>query len=196
MAELARQWTETAYGPPEGRWTGLAHWTHPLQQRVRSRTHLFQLAFAREAAGRIGESAGDCVLEPRRDGLLVLGRHEALLRAPIRQIVELYHRRVDVDAPRVRHCPGEPPCEPVMALLVRTSRPLLPAVTRDLARRGARAVRTRLEQGCILVHAQARLSDLLGYQSMLERLSAGAAEVCMRLSHYEPMAFSPDPHAA
>lgn len=196
MAELALLWAENAYGPPEGRWAELAHWTHPVQQRVRSRTHLFQLAFAREAVARLGESFSDCVFEPHSDGLRVLGRHEAALRAPIARIAELYDRRIDVDAPAVRLCPGTPACEPVMTMLVRVPRHLSRAVSRDLADRGARAAWVELERAHVVVHAQARLAVLLGYPDEVERITGGMAEVCMRLSHYEPVVRAPDPQAA
>lgn len=197
MAEWQWLAADAGYGPPAARRTELPHWTYPVEQCLRSRTHLFQQAFAREAIERIGDAFDErVVFDARCDGLQMVGRNEAVLRLAAERIAESYHRRVDIGPARVRLCAGEPVCEPVMIVLVRVPRHLSRAIVRDLGGLGARAIRVEADPVGVTVCAQARQADLMGYHDRVERLAGDRVEVCMHLSHYEPVAAVSDPHAA
>lgn len=222
------------YGVPIGRQDGLRHAHYPVQVLVRSRRHLFQIAFARDAVGRAGPIGDGWLLQAGADGLVVMGRTESALRAALEHVRHLF--RVDVhkdaareedaahedvwrchgtnnddpadrgrndggldDGPvRIRRVAGEPPCEPIMQVLVRVPRPLRHAILHDLAKRDAWAVRVNARLAPVTISACVRLADAIGYEARVERIAAGMAEVKMRLSHYAPArdglaAFAPGP---
>ena len=197
---------DEAYGAPIGRRDGLRHAGHPVQMLVRSRRHALQRAFAREAIARAGRHGDGWILQAGGDGLVVIGRTESALRAALEHV---RHRYLDEardagstdpgwhdgglddggldDGPvRIRRVAGEPPCEPVMQVLVRVPRPLRHAILRDLAERGAWSVRVNTRLAPETISACVRLADSVGYEARVERIAAGMAQVKMRLSHYAP----------
>ncbi len=83
-----------------------------------------------------------------------------------------------------------------MTVTVRAARSDCPAIRFDLARRRAIFVESEAELGEGAIRADVPLAELLGYQSWIEQLTEGRAEVHMGLSHYAPLRSDPGPHAA
>lgn len=175
---------------------GLRHAAFPVQQLVRSRTHAFQLAFAREAITRLGEPAESRLYEPSYKGLRILGTDEPALAEPLGSIRGWYGSDAAIGPPRVRYQFGQIVREPVMSLVIRAPRQFAVAVKRDLLRRGAEAVNMEMHPTGFIVRAQATQAELLGYPAWLEELTVGRAELHLWLSHYAPIHQGPDPEAA
>jgi hypothetical protein len=169
---------------------------HPVQQLVRSRTHAFQLAFAREAIARLGEAPENLRYEPSYKGLRILGADEQVLAEPIKSIREWYGSNAAIGPARVRYQLGPIVQEPVMSLVVRAPRQFAVAVKRDLLRRGAEAVNMEMHPTGFIAQAQATQAELLGYPAWLAELTVGRAELHLSLSHYAPIHEAPGPEAA
>lgn len=173
------------------------HVAFPIQQLARSRVHAFQLAFATEAAARLGDAGARVRYEPSFRGLRILGHTEMVLAAPVRALGNWYGADLEVTPPQVRYQIGEVVKEPVMSLAVRAPWRLASAVRNDLLRRDARVDHvTPLHRRVCIVRAQATQAELLGYPAWLDSLTDGAGEVEMWLSHYAPIDREPGPAAA
>jgi len=168
----------------------------PVQQVVRSRVHAFQLAFANEAAARLGDPAKDLLYEPCYKGLRLLGATETDLAGPVRALGHWYGADVQIEPPQVRYQLGDVIREPVMVVVVRTPRRLATEVRKDLLRRDAEIGEISFHRGTCIVRAQATQAELLGYAYWLEALTEGQGKVIMWLSHYAPVDRDPGPVAA
>jgi len=62
------------------------HAGFPIQRLARSRVHTSQLAFAREAAARLGDCGSQLLCEQSFGGLRILGRSEMALAEPARAL--------------------------------------------------------------------------------------------------------------
>lgn len=174
-----------------------SHAAFPIQQLARSRVHAFQLAFANEAAARLGDAGRDVLYERSYRGLRILGRTEMDLAGPARALGNWYGSDVEMAPPQVRYQLGEVVREPVMSLVVRAPWRLASAVRNDLLRRDARIDHiTPFHRRVCIVRAQATQAELLGYPAWLEALTGGAGNVNMWLSHYAPIDVDPGPAAA
>ena len=173
------------------------HAGFPIQQFARSRAHTFQLAFAREAAARLGDCGSQLLCEHSFGGLRILGRSEIALAEPARTLENWYGADVELTPPEVRYQFGDVVQEPVMSLVVRVPWRFAPAVRNDLYRRDGRIhhYESRHRMVCT-AEAQATQAELLGYPAWLEALTAGAGNVEMWLSHYQPIDREPGPAAA
>jgi len=173
------------------------HAAFPIQQLARSRAHAFQLAFASEAAARLGDAGTRVRYEPSFRGLRILGHTEMVLAAPVRALGNWYGADLEVTPPQVRYQLGEAVKEPVMSLVVRAPWRLASTVRNDLLRRDARIDHiTPFHRRVCIVRAQATQAELLGYPAWLDARTDGAGEVEMWLSHYAPIDREPGPAAA
>lgn len=174
------------------------HAGFPIQRLARSRAHTFQLAFAREAAARLGDCGSQLLCEQSFRGLRILGRSEMALAEPARALENWYGADVELTPPQVRYQFGDVVQEPVMSLFVRVPQRFGPAVRSDLHRRDGRIHyydESRYRMVCI-AQAQATQVELLGYPAWLEALTAGTGNVEIWLSHYQPIDLAPGPVAA
>jgi len=169
----------------------------PIQRFARSRARAFQLAFARDAAARLGDCGSQVLCEPSFRGLRILGRSEIALTEPARVLESWYGADVELTPPQVRYQFGGVVHEPVMSLVVRAPWRFAPAVRNDLYRRDANIhhYESRYRMVCI-AEAQATQAELLGYPAWLDALTGGAGNVEMWLSHYQPVDRAPGPAAA
>jgi elongation factor G len=82
--------------------------------------------------------------------------------------------------------------EPIMAVEVTTPSDGKAAVVRDLESRGS-IQKQEMRGDDAVVHAIARLANLLGYEHALSRLTRDQARVSIRFAHYAPVPSSDDP---
>lgn len=173
------------------------HAGFPIQRVARSHVHAFQLAFASEAAARLGDCGSQLLCEQSYRGLRILGRSEMALAEPARPLENWYGADVELTSPQVRYQFGDVVQEPVMSLVVRAPWRFAPAVRGDLYRRDGRIRHDESRHRMVcLVEAQATQAELLGYPAWLEALTGGAGNVEMWLSHYQPIDPEPGPAAA
>jgi predicted membrane GTPase involved in stress response len=159
----------------------------PIERRVRSNACDFQLLFAEEAATRVHQRFDDALLVPARDGLLILGRHEQALQAPLEMLIALYPWQLEIGMARVRYQAGEVVREPVMLVKADVPRFNAQAVHEDLASRTEEPVTLEYAYDRARITAKARLARLLGYAQSLERFTQGAGEARMWLSEWAPV---------
>jgi hypothetical protein len=168
----------------------------PIERRIRSNTHDFQLPFAEEAATRAHQRFDDALLVPDRFGLLVLGRHEQALKAPTDVIRALYPWKLEVGMACVRYQDGDVTREPVMLVTVDVSRFHAQAVCEDLADRTTAPVSREFAYDRAVVSAKVRLANLLGYADSLENLTRGEAVANIWLSEWVPVSPPEGPASA
>ena len=161
---------------------------YPIERRIRSHAHDFQLTFAEEAATRIHERYDDALLAPARAGLLILGRNEQALKEPTDAVRALYPWKLEVGAACVRYQEGAVTREPMMLVTVNVARFHAEAVRADLASRTEQPVTVDFAYDRAMVKAKVRLARLLGYAQSLEGLSRDQAEAKVWLSEWVPVA--------
>jgi hypothetical protein len=93
------------------------HYELPLEQLVRRRGKVFQLAFANEAK-ELMPPAEDFALDASRRGLLVLASNEEALERPVQVLRDVYGAELLAEPPRVRLIGGVQLKEPIMHLRV------------------------------------------------------------------------------
>ena len=174
----------------------LAYPDYPIERRVRSNAHDFQLAFAQEAAARIDQPFDDALLAPGYAGLLVLGRHEQALKPPVDVLIALYPWKLEVGMARVRCQEGDVTREPVMRVTVNVPRFNAQAVREDLAGRTDEPVSLTFEYDRAVITTKARLARLLGYEQSLQDFTRGQAEASIRLSEWAQVPPPEGPSAA
>ena len=160
---------------------------YPIERRIRSHVHDFQLAFAEEAATRVHDRFDDALLAPARAGLLILGRNEQALEEPTGAIRALYPWKLEVGMARVRYRDGDIACEPVMRVTVNVPRFQAEAVREDLASRTEQPVTVDFAYDRAVVTTKVPLAKLLGYAKSLESFSRGQAEAKIWLSEWAPV---------
>jgi hypothetical protein len=169
---------------------------YPIERRIRSNAHDFQLAFAEEAATRAHQRFDDALLTPGRTGLLILARHEQALKAPTDAVRALYPWKLEVGLACVRYQEGEVTREPVMLLTVKVPRSQAQAVCEDLASRTDQPVGLEYAYDHAVITTKARLARLLGYAQSLESFTRGECEVKTWLSEWAPVLPPEGPAAA
>lgn len=155
----------------------------PIEQLVRRNDTHFQLGFGAEARERVPQSA-EFALEPSRGGLLVLGRNEESLAAPVDLLREMYGPKLDVQPPRVRLLGGLQVKEPIMHVRVRFETCFLHAIARTMGRRGALPSEEYVRGRYSVLRYEAPLANLLGLGPELSRATDGTAQHWIALSHY------------
>lgn len=172
------------------------YYEFPVEQRVRSSSERFQLAFGNKALDLLQRSE-DYAAEASHKGLLLLGANEPVLELPVDRLRDAFGDSLEIESPQPRYIFDDPVRQPVMWLRVDTPCRYLDAVREDLQTRGA----TFHDDDCsrpplCVIRAEAPLATLLGYPRQVSRLTAGAAQCCIWLSHYAPLETVHGPDAA
>ncbi len=142
-----------------------------------------------DACTLLAPLGSDVACEPATRGVRVYGRTEEALESAVKRLRSSCGAgRLRVIGPQVRHWPGEPPREPIVAVRVRVPRAFVKTVRFELARRGAGALLQDSGLFTSVVGAELPLATALGLSRWLEEASCGLGEIAMRLERYEPMA--------
>ena len=171
------------------------HQDMPIQQVLQRTDTRFQYGFAREAKERVRESE-DFLLEPSRSALLVLGRNEDALAAPVETLRELYGPRLEVRPPCVRLIHGVQVREPIMHVRVSMQTRFRDGVRQALLARGARPAEEYARSSYCVLRYEAPLARLLGLSAELKERTAGTAKHWVALSHYALVTGHPGGDAA
>jgi len=167
----------------------------PIEQLVRRTDTRFQFGFAMEAKELLPDHE-ECVLEPSRTGLRVLGKNEEALATPVEILREVYGPRIAVEPPRVRLIGGVQLHEPIMhvriSLETRFAAPVKQALEQ---RRAALQEEYKRSTYCVLRY-EAPLAALLGLPAELARLTEDRAKHWTALSHYAIVTGGPGGNAA
>ena len=169
------------------------YYEYPIEQLAQSSRTRFQMGFARMTV-HLMPRLDDVVLEPSADGLKILGVSEIALMLPGEVIRQIHADEVRLGTPTVRLLYESVVREPVMWVRAAVPYGYAEAVVQELVGRGARIEEVDWLLTRPVVRAKAPLRVLLGYPQTLATLTAGAAELHMWLSHYEPV--PPEPGAA
>lgn len=171
------------------------HLDMPIQQALQRTDTRFQYGFAREAKERVPESE-DFLLEPSRSGLLVLGRNEDALAAPVEALRDLYGPSLEVRPPRVRLIHGVQVREPIMQVRVSMQTRFRDVVRQSLLARGATPAQEYARSSYCVLRYEAPLARLLGLSAELRQRTAGTAKHWVALSHYALVTGHPGGDAA
>jgi hypothetical protein len=169
------------------------HFQYPLETIARKRKAQSQLEFAREAKSVLVDS-DEALFEPHPHGLAIFAANEEALAQPTRLLRDLWGDFVEVQRPKVRYMPGEPPHQPIMHVRVATRREFAVRVLAELRARRARILEECTRDRAFIVRAEAPLAAVLGLPAKLDALTGGDAASVIRLLGYSPV--SPDPAAA
>jgi hypothetical protein len=181
-------------GMPQGR--GAPHPEYPLERVCSHRSEAFQLTFARNAKQHLSTREDVEVVVSHR-GLSIRAETEDAIDAAIVVLKDLYGTKIRIGPPIIRLHEGVSLEQPWMGLRVRCERDHLDAVNADLIRRNATIVCCEIEAASCLIQATAPLSNLMGYRTTLEKITANSAQHAVWLSHYAPLdRHPPDGHAA
>ena len=167
----------------------------PIEQLVRRTDTRFQLGFAAQARERIGES-DEFALHASRDGLLVLGRNEESLVAPVDLLRALYRAKLNVQPARVRLLGGVQVKEPIMHVRIALEARFLDAVARAMLGRGAAPSEEHARGRHCVLRYEAPLADLLGVGAELAQITSETAKCWIALSHYALVTHPPSDDAA
>lgn len=172
------------------------YYRYPIERIARSPQTRFQRGFAVMAMYLL-PNFDDVLYEPTELGLKILGSEESALAAPCDMLHQIYGEEVRLSRPRVRLVrDAEGVKEPVMNLRVSAPPATKAAILDDLARRAALVQETDDQQAAVVIRAQARLRDLLGYRQSLATMTGNRADLWMWLSHYDPVGPPPGGAAA
>jgi hypothetical protein len=172
---------------------------HPEYPLERTCTHLyepFQLTFARHAQ-QLFHQHEDVELLPSHQGLTIRAETEEAIAAALRVLKDFYGPQISVSPPTIRYHKGTVLEQPWMGLRVRCATDQLEPVKVDLIVRDATIVTSEIQSQVGVIQACAPLVYLIGYGSALAKLTSGAGQHVMWLSHYAPVEnLPPDGHAA
>ena len=171
------------------------HFDMPIEQTLRRIDTRFQFGFAHEARDLVPDSE-EFLLKASKWGLLVLGRHEDALTAPIETLREAYGPKLDVQPPRVRLIEGVQVQEPVMHVRVALKTPFRAAVEAAMAARGATLDEDYTRGNYCVLRYEAPLARLLGLSAELNARTSGNAKHWIALSHYALVTGDPGGRAA
>jgi len=171
------------------------HLDMPIEQLVRRTDTHFQMGFAVEARGRLPQ-ADEFALQPSRIGLLVLGRNEESLAAPVGLLRDIYGPRLEVREPQVRLIGGVQVKEPIMHVRISLQPRFLDAVGRAMLGRGAVPTEEYARGRHCVLRYEAPLADLIGLHQELARATEGSARHWIALSHYALVTRDPGGNAA
>jgi len=169
---------------------GASHPEFPLERLCWHASETFQLTFARNAQLLL-LMRKDVEAAASHHGLAIRAETEDAIDAAIVILKDLHGPSLRIGPPTIRYHQGSSLEQPWMELRVECSPDHLDGVTADLLDREATIVSCDFETARCLILARAPLASLLGYRSCLETLTAGAARLAMRLSHYAPIESPP-----
>lgn len=171
------------------------HFDMPIEQVLRRIDTRFQFGFANEAREFIPESE-QFLLKASNAGLLVLGRNEDALAAPVETLRDVYGLKLDVQPPRVRLIKGIQVQEPIMHVRVALKAMYRSAVKAAMSARGATLDEEYAKSNYCVLRYEARLARLLGLSAELKAQTAGSAKHWIALSHYAIVTRDPGGRAA
>jgi hypothetical protein len=163
--------------------------SHPEYPLERTCTHLyepFQLTFARHAQ-QLFRDHEDVELLASHQGLTLRAETEEAIEAAIKVLRDFYGPQIGVSSPKIRYHHGTMLEQPWMGLRVRCASNQLEPVRVDLIVRDATIVATEIQSRVGMIQACAPLAYLIGYGAALAKLTAGAGQHVMWLSHYAPV---------
>jgi hypothetical protein len=166
---------------------------HPEYPLERTCTHLyepFQLTFARHAQQLFHERE-DVELLASHQGLTIRAETEEAIEAVIKVLKDFYGPQVRVSPPTIRYHNGAMLEQPWMGLRVRCATAELEPVRVDLIVRDATIVTSEIQLQEGVIQACAPLAHLIGYGAALAKLTSGAGQHVMWLSHYAPVEDQP-----
>jgi hypothetical protein len=190
------RWTSPA---TSGRAHHDEHAHHPEYPLERLCTHLyepFQLTFARHAQQLLDERE-DVELLASHQGLAIRAETEESIEAALEVLEDFFGTQIRVSPPTIRFHKGAMLEQPWMGLRVRCATDQLETVKVDLIVRDATLFTSGIQSGVGVIQACAPLAYLIGYGSALAKLTSGAGQHVMWLSHYAPVeGLPPDGDAA
>jgi predicted membrane GTPase involved in stress response len=158
------------------------HFDMPIEQVLRRTDTRFQFGFANEAKQLVQEKA-EFLLRVSAAGLLVLGRNEDALAAPVETLRELYGPKLDVKPPRVRLIKGIQVQEPIMHVRIALKTAYRSAAKALMTARGATLDEEHAKGNYCVLRYEAPLVRLLGLSAELKDRTAGNAKHWIALSH-------------
>jgi hypothetical protein len=166
------------------------HPEYPLERLCAHTYEPFQLTFARHAQQIVHESE-DVELVASHQGLTIRGETEETIDAVLVALKNFYGPQIRVGPPIVRYHRGVTLEQPWMGLRVRCANEQLETVKVDLIVRDATLVSSEIQSRAAVIQACAPLAYLIGYGAALAKLTDGAGEHLMWLSHYAPVQSPP-----
>lgn len=163
-----------------------------VEQGIRDRAEIFQLKFAREAAGVLdGDGAA---AEATHAGLELRAGNEALLAKAVGALRARYGDDLLVSPPAVLYRREPVLMEPVMAARMTVPLECARAIERNL--HGCRAIvlEKRIAGRICRIDAEVPMVNLLGYADYLQDATAGAGSCEINFCRYAPI--GPDGSAA
>ena len=175
---------------------GAHHPEYPLERICRHLYQPFQLKFARQAEQLLTEQA-DLGVVCSHEGLTLRGETEEILSGAVETLRAFYGSQLHVGPATIRYHHATTLEEPWMGLRIRCAPRHFDAIQADLRRRRASIIGSQRHSRIGVIHANAPLSQLIGYASDLAKLTGAEAQQLMWLSHYAPVQdTSPDGDAA
>jgi predicted membrane GTPase involved in stress response len=120
-------------------------------------------------------------------GLTIRAETEDAIEAALVVLKDLYGPQIRIGPPTIRYHQGLSLDEPWMGMRVLCGTEHLEAVNADLIERNATIVSCQIEAARCVIEARTPLANLMGYRTFLEKLTAGAGQHAMWLSHYAPV---------
>jgi hypothetical protein len=172
------------------------HPEFPLERVCTHRYEPFQLTFARHAQ-ELFDERDDVELVASHQGLTIRAETEDAIDATLAVLDDFYGPQIRIGPPTIRYHNGVTLEQPWMGLRVKCPAEQLEAVKTDLIVRDATLVSSETHLANCTIQACAPLAYLIGYRAALDKLTAGAGQHVMWLSHYAPVdCLPPDGDAA
>lgn len=130
-----------------------------------------------------------CLLVDDEDRITICAAHEDALEQAVAFIVQAHGASVKLDAPQVYGVPdrqGGRPLQPLMFVRAQVPRVQAVRALEELVRRHAIILENDLQTDCVVLRAEVRLADLLGYPAFLRELTSGTAALWIWLLRYAP----------
>jgi hypothetical protein len=168
---------------------------YPIEQVCTHAQEPFQLAFARTAKELLG-ARHDLELTPSHRGLTIAAETEIAIEAALASLRESYGAHLQVGPPTIRYHNGVTLEQPWMGFSVQCPMDRFAVVRLDLESRGADIFPPSVQMSRAVIDGRAPLTSLIGYGGKLARLTGGAGQLAMWLSHYAPVEPPPGGNAA
>ncbi|MGO4391096.1 hypothetical protein AB4Z46_07050 [Variovorax sp. M-6] len=130
-----------------------------------------------------------CLLVDDEDRITICAAHEDALEQAVAFIMQAHGASVKLDAPQVHGVPdhqGGGPLQPLMFVRAQVPRAHAAQALEELVRRHANVLENDLQTDCVVLRAEVRLADLLGYPVFLRELTGGTAALWIWLLRYAP----------
>jgi hypothetical protein len=162
------------------------HPQYPLERLCTHRSESSQMSFALRAQQLLLER-NDVDLVASHRGLTIRAETEEVINSTLEVLKDFYRAKMTVGPPAIRYHNGLTLEEPWMGLRIRCAAEHLETIQADLVSRDARSIACERGSALALIQVCAPLAHLIGYGSILERMTSGSAKHVMWLDHYAPV---------